>query len=202
MPLSASITPPLHAAAFDGDVEAVQHLLADLPPNEELWTDRGTPLHFAVQGDCTECVQLLLDAGLEIDAENGDGITPLMQAAVMGHEQVLVVLLDHGASIPKAFLPGSSESLLHFCVEHVRPTPRTCSLHVEYHSTPCKGILSEGKYGSFVGTRICSSEHRSRIRLLRPETLVAAILCVWRSSVVPACNTSVMTSASDMHMCQ
>lgn len=122
MPLSANITPPLHAAAFDGDAKTVQRLLVDLPPNEELWTDRGTPLHFAVQGDSTECVRMLLDTGLEIDAENGDGITPLMQAAVMGHEEVLVILLDHGASIPKAFLPGSSESLLHFCVEHVRPT--------------------------------------------------------------------------------
>lgn len=120
MPMSAVFTPPLHAAAFDGDVEAVKQLLASLPPREELWTDRGTPLHFAVQGDSKECVELLLDAGLEIDAENGDGITPLMQAAVMGHEDVLVVLLNQGASIPKAFLPGSSESLLHFCVEHVR----------------------------------------------------------------------------------
>lgn len=129
MPLSASITPPLHAAAFDGDVEAVQQLLADLPPNEELWTDRGTPLHFAVQGDCTECVRMLLDAGLEIDAENGDGITPLMQAAVMGHEQVLVVLLHRGASIPRAFLPGSSESLLHFCVEHVRSALPACCIN-------------------------------------------------------------------------
>ena len=51
---------------------------------------------------------------------HAEGLTPLMVAAMMGHEAAMLALLDAGASIMKAHLPGSTENLLHFCVEHVR----------------------------------------------------------------------------------
>ena len=73
-----------------------------------------------VQVGSVACATVCLDAGLEVDSENGEGLTPLMLAAAMGHEDVLLLLLRRGASILKAFLPGAAENLLHFCVEHVR----------------------------------------------------------------------------------
>lgn len=113
---------PVHAAAQDGDVELLQKLLKLVTDLDALWCDSGTPLHSAVQGGSCGCARVLLSAGAAIDCVNGDGITPLMLAAVMGHEDLMLLLLEHDADICKAFLPGSSEGLLHFCVEHVRPS--------------------------------------------------------------------------------
>lgn len=112
---------PVHTAAQDGDVNLLQQLLKNVPDIDDLWSDSGTPLHAAVQGGSCDAVTALLDAGAAIDCVNGDGITPLMLAAVMGHEDVMLLLLERDADICKAFLPGSSEGLLHFCVEHVCP---------------------------------------------------------------------------------
>lgn len=119
-PLFHASQSPVHAAAQEGDKELLQKLLKLVPDLDALWCDNGTPLHSAVQGGSCECVGALLAAGAAIDCVNGDGITPLMLAAVMGHEDIMLLLLENDADICKAFLPGSSEGLLHFCVEHVR----------------------------------------------------------------------------------
>lgn len=124
---------PVHNAAQHGDVELLQKLLQQTPDLDALWSDSGTPLHAAVQGGTCDAVRVLLDAGAAIDCINGDGITPLMLAAVMGHEDVMLLLLERDADICKAFLPGSSEGLLHFCVEHVRYHTRHASATVDSH---------------------------------------------------------------------
>ncbi len=49
--------------------------------------------------DTEAIVQLLLDKGANIEAKDTDGWTPLMSAAVNGHEAVVQLLLGKGANI-------------------------------------------------------------------------------------------------------
>jgi hypothetical protein len=136
---------PPHAAAAHGDAATLRQLLADSSSPNDLWAEAGTPLHCAVQVNSTDCVAVCLSGGLDADAESGEGITPLMLAAAMGHEEVMLQLLDHGASILKAFLPGSAENLLHFCVEHVRPCG-TGVLPCRSHSQSFQSLLCVRPY--------------------------------------------------------
>ncbi|KAF2677817.1 ankyrin, partial [Lentithecium fluviatile CBS 122367] len=58
-----------------------------------------TFLHFAALKGNADMVLFLLGRGLNIDARNGQGTTPLGVASNQGHARVVDVLLDHGADI-------------------------------------------------------------------------------------------------------
>lgn len=134
---------PAHAAALRGDAGKLRQLLAEKPAPQELWHEVGTPLHCAVQRNSSACIGACLEAALEVDAENAEGLTPLMVAAMMGHEAAMLALLDAGASIMKAHLPGSTENLLHFCVEHVRSQmPPLLQARLPVHSSRVRGRSS------------------------------------------------------------
>ena len=88
---------PLVDAAETGNVDLVQVLLLagadpnhyrDVPP---LWVAAGVG-----HGDV---VEVLLDARTEIDQENDDGGTPLIQAAFAGHIAVVRRLVERGAAV-------------------------------------------------------------------------------------------------------
>ena len=49
--------------------------------------------------DATEAVQVLLDAGANVDVQNKEGATALMAASVRGHTATVQVLLDAGANV-------------------------------------------------------------------------------------------------------
>ncbi|WP_327116630.1 ankyrin repeat domain-containing protein [Nocardia sp. NBC_01730] len=71
----------LHYAAANGDLAAVQRLLATEDVNaidEHEWT----PLHFAAQAASPEVVALLLDSGADIDAVTDKGM-PAIYWAIM-----------------------------------------------------------------------------------------------------------------------
>lgn len=55
------------------------------------------PLHYAAERRHALLVQLLLDAGAQVDAETTEGTTPLMLAARRGDEDCLRLLLLAGA---------------------------------------------------------------------------------------------------------
>ena len=63
----------------------------------------NTPLSEAVQTNCSACVRLLLDAGVDCDPHNRDmngqmlGATPLAEAALLGLLEIAEILLDAGA---------------------------------------------------------------------------------------------------------
>lgn len=70
-----------------------------------------TPLHFAVQDGRLAAVQLLLDAGADIEAENSDGATPLFLAAsspVPNAAEIIRFLRAHGANPHAAKRNGST----------------------------------------------------------------------------------------------
>lgn len=88
---------PLHDAAAQGDLEAVEVLLqtgesADAPgPNVE------TPLMAAALNDRPGIAAILLAAGADVMARNKGGLTPLHAAAYGGSVEVAALLLDNGA---------------------------------------------------------------------------------------------------------
>ncbi|XP_078443563.1 putative E3 ubiquitin-protein ligase XBOS32 isoform X2 [Wolffia australiana] len=80
----------LHMAALNGHVECV-HLLLDLGARVsnvtvedgatiDLIGAGSTPLHYAACGGNAHCCQVLIARGASLDAENANGLTPLMIA--------------------------------------------------------------------------------------------------------------------------
>ena len=58
-------------------------------------------MHEACNHGQIEAAKILIDAGANIDDRGGpncDGIPPLLDAASCGHLEVIVMLLDNGAS--------------------------------------------------------------------------------------------------------
>lgn len=71
-----------------------------------------TPLHYAVQYSRINIIHILLKAGANINAEDNEGNTPLMYAASLSGktstEDVVKLLVDHGADLNKRNLKGSN----------------------------------------------------------------------------------------------
>ena len=51
-----------------------------------------TPLHAAALTGQTEAVELLIDKGADLNAENENGVTPLQMAAQQGHPAIVELL--------------------------------------------------------------------------------------------------------------
>ncbi|WP_138380790.1 ankyrin repeat domain-containing protein [Luteithermobacter gelatinilyticus] len=90
----------LHLAAFFGQAETVDLLLArGADPNAMAPNGSALcPLHSAVASGQTDIVKALLVAGADPDAQQDGGYTALMSSAHQGHEDIVRVLLDHGAN--------------------------------------------------------------------------------------------------------
>ena len=103
---------PFIRAAQSGDIQLLKLLLAH-GADPHIATDYGdTGLLTAagigwVEGvtyeqsakENVETVKLLLDLGLDPNAVNKDGRTPLMGAALKGRNEVVQILVDHGAKL-------------------------------------------------------------------------------------------------------
>jgi ankyrin repeat protein len=70
------------------------------------------PLGSAAYYNKKEMVELLLERGALIDAQDNGGWTALMQAADNGNQEILEVLLSHGASIHPVNCMGKSALVL------------------------------------------------------------------------------------------
>src|SRR5262245_39444366 len=57
-----------------------------------------TALLYAARSGCLGCVKAMLDAGVDVDRPNPDGMTPIMMALDNGYPAVARYLLDHGAN--------------------------------------------------------------------------------------------------------
>ncbi|CAK7200143.1 hypothetical protein SEUCBS139899_002833 [Sporothrix eucalyptigena] len=99
----------LRSAAWNGH-QAVMQLLLDRGTDINALDSRGNLL-LAVAAECNgaDAVQRLLDKGADIDATNGKGKTPLLEAIMIGyddlgdhstsHHKVIHLLLDRGANV-------------------------------------------------------------------------------------------------------
>ena len=107
-------TTPLLRAAKAADIAAMRLLLAK-GADPKLATRAGiTPLmaaaglgskeedttgRFKTEGEAIEAIQLCLDAGVDINAANGQGQTALHAAALKGWDKVVEFLANHGANL-------------------------------------------------------------------------------------------------------
>ncbi len=95
---TSSTTPAmdLHAAAFMGNVEAIQQHIdagSDLNVKDEYGS---TPLTVAITFGKTEAAKMLIEAGADINAQTSDGSTALHAAALFCRTDVVESLLAHG----------------------------------------------------------------------------------------------------------
>ena len=141
--LGRSGVPPLWLAAQKGSADIVQQLIAggaqvDRPTTGGQSGVGGgsTPLWVAAFGNHERCVELLIHAGAKLDlAREEDGTTALCWASLVGHVEVMEMLIASGADYEKAQL----------CVESGEEldTP-LCSAAYNGHVSACEVLLDAG----------------------------------------------------------
>ena len=107
---------PLMEACSHGEESAVTFLIehgADVDPQDN---DEETALHHAVYSDCEslEILSCLILKGLDVNACESDGRSPLMIASVRGKVNSVAFLLEHGANVNLQNKNG--KSALHYAV--------------------------------------------------------------------------------------
>ena len=110
----------LHYAARYGNIETVRYLVG-LPEVDVNHADchNHTALHKAVVKQHTEVVQVLIDAGADVNAHNIEGLhyTALHTAVVNKRTEVVQILIDAGADIDAQNNEGRSTPLHSACSE-------------------------------------------------------------------------------------
>ncbi len=106
---------PLMSAAGGGNLEICRMLLA-AGADARARSDPPVPdtaLDCAARGGHAEVVRWLLELGVKADDGGDDELTPLMQAAELGHHDVVKVLLEEGADPFRAYDGSTSLDMAH-----------------------------------------------------------------------------------------
>lgn len=108
------------------DVEKLKQLLeAELPgclrKSEYLCKEDGSPsiLHCAVLAGNLKSTRVLLDAGADINEQDYQGRSALMQACSEGNEEISRFLIDAGAMVNLTDHEGQNCAHYAFCMEHI-----------------------------------------------------------------------------------
>ncbi|XP_070694246.1 ankyrin repeat and SOCS box protein 9-like [Pempheris klunzingeri] len=88
---------PIHDAAFNGRVLALQKLIAQGTCVNLSTLDQVSPLHGACMQGNLACAKLLMENGANVNRLTVDGQTPLSEACARGHVTCALLLLQHGA---------------------------------------------------------------------------------------------------------
>src|SRR5688572_29037239 len=105
---TASAQSPLVDAIKAGNVAGVRAQLDTRVDVNAAQQDGTTPLHWAVDRDAPEIVQMLIRAGANVKAVNRYGATPLWLASVNGDPKTIAMLLEAGADASSANLDGET----------------------------------------------------------------------------------------------
>lgn len=109
---------PLFAAAVNGDKPSLERIL-DISSTGSLdIVDKfgRTPLMYCCLGDHTECAELLIKCGADVNMKDLLGRTPLLWAAHKGNYSCLKLLLSRGADWKEKDNEGQTS--LHLCTSH------------------------------------------------------------------------------------
>lgn len=97
----------LARACARGEFEGAKQRLRERPEDLNVADFAGnTPLQIAAINGCEDIVELLIDAGCNLDCVNYDKDTPLLDAVDNGHLDVVKLLLDAGVNPRKANVNG------------------------------------------------------------------------------------------------
>jgi len=97
----------LLTAVAIGDVNKVNNLLNKEIINKKIYSlNGGTVLSWAAECNQPGLVQRLIEKGAKVDARNNHNITPLIQAARLGHLEVVKIFVHHGADVNAASKKG------------------------------------------------------------------------------------------------
>lgn len=99
---------PLHLAAENACVEAVELLLDKGASIDSRSKSKTTPFYRAARGGSIKILRLLHEKGSEVDAITWDRWTPLMEAVENGHEPAVDLLLEWGANPNQQSIDGVS----------------------------------------------------------------------------------------------
>ena len=86
-------------AVKEGDLNAVNRLLASGVSVNARGDDGYTPLHFAALYGHQQIVKLLISKGAKVNAKSSKGLTPLHGAAGAGHRYIVELLISKGADV-------------------------------------------------------------------------------------------------------
>ena len=111
-PAAHAATAEVADAAMRGDRGAVRAALARKADVNVAQVDGTTALHWAVEQDDLEIVDLLLRAGARVSARTREGVTPLQLAAINGSAPMLDRLLKAGADPNAALTPAGDTALM------------------------------------------------------------------------------------------
>lgn len=99
----------IHLAAYNGDEAKVIELLAQNPDPDERDSYGGTALHAAMFQDNLKIVELLIDAGFDVNAVGPrNGYTPLHDAVWAGNLAALKLLVESGGDLSIKGLDGNT----------------------------------------------------------------------------------------------
>lgn len=87
----------LMKAVREGNSDVTAEILSLTPDLEIKNIDGNTALWNACFGQDYKCVELLVDAGINLDTTNDNGVTALMYCASAGKEDMVKLLLEFGA---------------------------------------------------------------------------------------------------------
>ena len=75
----------------------------------------NTWIHYAVRGYCSkDVIQSIIDQGVDVNATNKEGDTPLMLASQNGNEDAINVLLSTGANRSRTFKDRYGDTWMHY----------------------------------------------------------------------------------------
>lgn len=90
----------LFEAARLGNIGAVRDAI-ERGVSTNLGDDKfnNTPVMYAVMSDCVPCIQLLLDAGADLEIRNTSQATALMWASMQASSATVKFLIENGADV-------------------------------------------------------------------------------------------------------